>query len=156
MNSNVFFCWWSHSITQFLALNDRTSNIKPNGAFTTSIKLIIKQTWTSYFWTSNRLKSVHLLVIKLKHPIFVFEQSNFEHSLTHHYYKNLPLFHFKEYQCYTNSVNTLASSNKIARCLHIILAIKSSPEIVFFLVCMSLGAPWQLLGDVVRTSRSVF
>ena len=37
------------------------------------------------FWTSNELKSVHLLVIKLEHPIFGFEWSNIEHSLTHHY-----------------------------------------------------------------------
>ena len=37
------------------------------------------------FWTLNRLKRVHLLLIELKHPIFGFERSNFEHCSIHHY-----------------------------------------------------------------------
>ena len=37
------------------------------------------------FRTLNELKQIHLLVIELEHPIFGFEQSNFEHCSTHHY-----------------------------------------------------------------------
>ena len=147
MNSNVFIYWWFHLNTQFLALNEHTSN-KPNRAFISSIKSLIEQTRTSSFRTSKGLESVHLLVIELEHPIFGLI-TNFEMCHLH-------FFISTNMNATQISVNTLASSNKIARCLHIILAIKSSPEIVFFLVCMSLGAPWQLLGDVVRTSRSVF
>ena len=75
-NSNVFICWWSNSNTLFLASNDRTSNFKPNIAFTTWTKSLIELTWTSFFRTSNKLKRVHLMVIERKHPIFGFERSN--------------------------------------------------------------------------------
>ena len=43
-------------------------------AFTRFTKLLIELTRTSFFWTSNKLKCVLLLVIKLEHPIFGFEQ----------------------------------------------------------------------------------
>ena len=84
-NSNVFICWWSNSNTLFLASNDRTSNFEPNRAFTTLTKSLIELTRTSFFRTSNELERVHLMVIELKHPIFGFERSNFEHCSTHHY-----------------------------------------------------------------------
>ena len=84
-NSNVFICWWSNSNTLFLSLNDRTSNVEPNRAFTALTKLLIELTRTSLFWTSNELDCIHLFVIELKHPIFGFDQSKFEHCLTHLY-----------------------------------------------------------------------
>ena len=71
MNSNVFICWWLNLNTLFLASNDRTSNFEPNRAFTTFNILLIELTQTSFFWTSNELKRVHLIVID--HPIFGLE-----------------------------------------------------------------------------------
>ena len=38
----------------------------------------MEQTRTSFFQTSNELEHVHLMVIKLEHPIFGFERSNIE------------------------------------------------------------------------------
>ena len=67
-----------------LASNDRTSNLKPNRAFTRFTKLLTELTQASFFRTSNELKLVHLLAIKLKHPTFSFERSNFKHCSTHH------------------------------------------------------------------------
>ena len=56
--------------TLFLASYDRTSNFKPNRAFTRFSKLLIEQNRTSVFQTLNELEHVHLLVIELEHPIF--------------------------------------------------------------------------------------
>ena len=82
MNSNVFIYWWSNLNTWILASNEWTSNIKPKRpsftTFTRFTKLLIKQTWTSSFRTSNELERVHFLVIEFKHPIFGFKQSNIE------------------------------------------------------------------------------
>ena len=84
-NSNMFIYWWSNSNTLILASNDRTSNFKPNSAFTRFTKLLFGLIRTSLFRTSNELERVHLLVIELKRPIIGFERSNIEHCLTHHY-----------------------------------------------------------------------
>ena len=83
-NSNMFIYWWSNSNTIILASNDRTSNLKPNRAFTRFTKLLTELTQTSFYRTSNEHKLVHLLAIKLRHPIFGCERSNFEHNSTHH------------------------------------------------------------------------
>ena len=55
--------------TLFLASNDQTLNFEPNRAFIRFTKLLIEQTRTSFFQTSNKLHHVHLLVIK---PYFWF------------------------------------------------------------------------------------
>ena len=65
---------------QCLASKEWTSNIKSNRAFERFTKLVIEQTRTSFFPTSNGLEHVHLLVIQLEHPIY-----GFEHVSTHHY-----------------------------------------------------------------------
>ena len=52
--------------------------MEPNSAYTRFTTLLIKQAQTLFFLTSNELKHVHLLVIKLDHPIFGFELSNIE------------------------------------------------------------------------------
>ena len=70
-NSNMFIYWWSNS-------NERTSNIEPNRAFTTFTKLLIELTRTSFFRTLNELEHVHLMGIKLEHPIFSFELLNID------------------------------------------------------------------------------
>ena len=77
-NSNVFIYWWSNSKTLFLASNDPTLNFKPNRAFTTFTKLLIELTRTSFFRTLNELEHVHLMGIKLEHPIFSFELLNID------------------------------------------------------------------------------
>ena len=79
---NVFIYWQANSNALFLVLNEQALNIKPNRAITRFARLLIVQTWTSFFWTSNELKCVHLLVIDLKHPIFGFEQSSIVHTIT--------------------------------------------------------------------------
>ena len=66
----------------FLASNEQTLNIKPNRAFTRFTELIFELTQTSFFWTSNKLKRVHLLVIE--HRTFAFKRLNCQHSSAHH------------------------------------------------------------------------
>ena len=44
-------------------------------------KLLIKQTETSFFRTSNGLEHVHLFVIELDQPIFAFERLYIDPSL---------------------------------------------------------------------------
>ena len=51
-------------------------------AFTRFTKLLIELTRTSFLQTSNELEHVHLLVIKLEHPIFGFERLNIIRSIT--------------------------------------------------------------------------
>ena len=53
-------------------------------AFTRFIKLLIELTRTSFLQTSNELEHVHLLVIKLEHPIFGFERLNIIRSITNY------------------------------------------------------------------------
>lgn len=56
MNLSIF--WWSSSNTvHILASKNRTHR----GKSTTKTELLIEQTWTLFFWTSNGLKHVHLL-----------------------------------------------------------------------------------------------
>ena len=78
INSNMFIYMWLKSNILFLASNDWTLNFEPNKAFTRFTKLLIKLTWTLFFWTSNELEHIHLLVIKLEHPIFGFERLDIE------------------------------------------------------------------------------
>ena len=61
-----------------MALDDPTSNFRPNREFTRFTKLLIELTGTLFFRTSNKLKHVHLLVIEFKFPIFGFERSKTE------------------------------------------------------------------------------
>ena len=71
---NVFIYWWSNLNTLFLAWNEGTSNL-----IGLSLDLLNHSSnWLKYdfFLTSNELKRVHLLVIKLEHPIFGFEHSS--------------------------------------------------------------------------------
>ena len=60
-----FIFWWLNWNTLFFALNNWTSNFKPNRAFTRFTKLLIELTRTSFFRTSIKLESVHILVIEL-------------------------------------------------------------------------------------------
>ena len=48
--------------------------MEPNRAFTLFTKLLMEQTRKSFFQTLNGLERIHLLVIELEHPIFVFKQ----------------------------------------------------------------------------------
>ena len=75
-NWNMFMYWWSNTL--FSALKELTSNSKPNRAFTRFTKLLIELTRTSIFPTLNELERVHLMVIKLQHPILGFKRSNIE------------------------------------------------------------------------------
>ena len=68
----------------FLASNKKTSNIKNSTPLTRFAELLIIKNQTSLFRTSNGLKHVCLLEIKLKHSIFGFEQTDIEHHLIHH------------------------------------------------------------------------
>ena len=72
-NSIMFIYRWSDSNTLYLAPNEQTSKVEPNRVFTRFTNLPTEKTWTSYFWPSNTLECVFLLVIELKQPILGFE-----------------------------------------------------------------------------------
>ena len=78
VNIFLIFNLLSDTFLIFFFLSIFLLNIEPNGAFTRFTKLLIELTWTSFFWISNTLEHVHLLVIKLEHSIFGFERSNIE------------------------------------------------------------------------------
>ena len=63
-----------------------------NRAFTRFTNSLIELTRIWFFQTLNRLESVQLLVIKLEHPIFGFEQMDVKHSSTHHYQSSLDFY----------------------------------------------------------------
>ena len=56
----------------------RTSNFEPNRAFARFTKSLFELTRTSLIRTSNQFERVHLLVMKLGHPIFGFKRLTIE------------------------------------------------------------------------------
>ena len=76
MYSNMFiYWWWSNSNTLFYCLGKVEH-------WTLNLLDLLNYSSNSirrhFFWTSNELEHVLLLVIELEHPIFGFKRSNIE------------------------------------------------------------------------------